>query len=104
SRRRRSAPVRVGRASPVASARSNSNRAADSLNTSERPTTATALFQSLSGSRLNDPKAELHVYLQRAVDALVWKLDGLSEHEIRRPMTTDRHEGAGWIRAQLKLL
>ncbi|HET9728604.1 MAG TPA: DinB family protein [Acidimicrobiia bacterium] len=34
-----------------------------------------------------DPKAELHVYLQRARDALVWKLDGLSEYDIRRPMT-----------------
>jgi hypothetical protein len=36
---------------------------------------------------MNDPKAELHVYLQRARDALVWKLDGLSEYDIRRPMT-----------------
>jgi hypothetical protein len=36
---------------------------------------------------MSDPKAELHVYLQRARDALVWKLDGLSEYDIRRPMT-----------------
>jgi uncharacterized damage-inducible protein DinB len=36
---------------------------------------------------LNDPKAELQVYLQRARDALVWKLDDLSEYDIRRPMT-----------------
>jgi hypothetical protein len=36
---------------------------------------------------MNDPKAELHVYLQGARDALVWKLDGLSEYDIRRPMT-----------------
>jgi hypothetical protein len=36
---------------------------------------------------MSDSKAELHVYLQRARDALVWKLDGLSEHDIRRPMT-----------------
>jgi hypothetical protein len=36
---------------------------------------------------MSDPKAELLVYLQRARDALVWKLDGLSEYDIRRPMT-----------------
>jgi uncharacterized damage-inducible protein DinB len=34
----------------------------------------------------SDPKAELARYLQRARDALVWKLDGLSEYDIRRPM------------------
>ncbi len=32
-------------------------------------------------------KADLHRYLQVGRDALVWKLDGLSEYEIRRPMT-----------------
>jgi uncharacterized damage-inducible protein DinB len=31
-------------------------------------------------------KAELHRDLQEARDALVWKLDGLSEYDIRRPM------------------
>src|SRR5215831_16593942 len=36
---------------------------------------------------MTDPKADLQVYLQRARDALVWKLDGLSEYDIRRPMT-----------------
>jgi uncharacterized damage-inducible protein DinB len=35
----------------------------------------------------SDPKADLHRYLQAARDALVWKLDGLSEYDIRRPMT-----------------
>ncbi|MDQ3735174.1 MAG: DinB family protein [Actinomycetota bacterium] len=34
-----------------------------------------------------DPKAELHRYLQAAREALLWKLDGLSEYDIRRPMT-----------------
>jgi uncharacterized damage-inducible protein DinB len=34
-----------------------------------------------------DFKAELHSYLQRGRDALVWKLDGASEYDIRRPMT-----------------
>src|SRR5690242_5386650 len=36
---------------------------------------------------VHDPKAELAVYLQRARDVLVWKLDGLSEYDIRRPIT-----------------
>ena len=34
-----------------------------------------------------NPKSELHDYLQRGRDALLWKLDGLSEYDIRRPMT-----------------
>ena len=33
------------------------------------------------------PKADLHRYLQTARDALVWKLEGLSEYDARRPMT-----------------
>jgi uncharacterized damage-inducible protein DinB len=33
------------------------------------------------------PKADLHRYLQTAREALLWKLDGLSEYDIRRPMT-----------------
>jgi uncharacterized damage-inducible protein DinB len=32
-------------------------------------------------------KADLQRYLQTARDALVWKLDGLSEYDVRRPMT-----------------
>ena len=31
-------------------------------------------------------KADLHRYLQRGRDALLWKLDGLSEYDIRRPL------------------
>ncbi|RZQ65987.1 DinB family protein [Amycolatopsis suaedae] len=34
-----------------------------------------------------DPKAALHRYLQTARDALLWKLDGLSEYDVRRPLT-----------------
>jgi hypothetical protein len=34
-----------------------------------------------------DPKETLHGYLQEARDAVLWKLDGLSEYDIRRPMT-----------------
>jgi len=35
----------------------------------------------------SDPKADLHRYLRVARDALVWKLEGLSEYDLRRPMT-----------------
>ncbi|MEU3411908.1 DinB family protein [Streptomyces sp. NPDC006658] len=35
----------------------------------------------------SDPKADLLRYLREARDALVWKLDGLSEYDIRRPLT-----------------
>ena len=35
----------------------------------------------------SDPKADLHRYLQSARDAVLWKLDGLSERDVRRPMT-----------------
>ncbi|MGW0706418.1 DinB family protein [Streptomyces sp. NPDC002643] len=35
----------------------------------------------------DDAKAGLRFYLQNARDALLWKLEGLSEYDIRRPMT-----------------
>ncbi|MFI5829306.1 DinB family protein [Streptomyces sp. NPDC051578] len=35
----------------------------------------------------SDPKADLHFSLQSARDALLWKLEGLSEYDIRRPLT-----------------
>src|ERR1700691_1430161 len=34
----------------------------------------------------SDPKADLHRYLQTAREALLWKLEGLSEYDVRRPM------------------
>jgi uncharacterized damage-inducible protein DinB len=34
-----------------------------------------------------DPKADLHRYLRAAREALLWKIDGLSDYDIRRPMT-----------------
>jgi uncharacterized damage-inducible protein DinB len=37
--------------------------------------------------RGSDPKDDLQRYLQRARDAIVWKLDGLSEYDVRRPLT-----------------
>jgi uncharacterized damage-inducible protein DinB len=38
---------------------------------------------------MTDPgaKADLQRYLQAARDALVWKLEGLSEYDVRRPLT-----------------
>jgi uncharacterized damage-inducible protein DinB len=40
----------------------------------------------LSGMTGSDPKADLHRYLQQARDVLLWKLEGLSEYDIRRPL------------------
>jgi uncharacterized damage-inducible protein DinB len=34
-----------------------------------------------------EPKADLHRYLQDAREAVVWKLDRLSEYDVRRPLT-----------------
>jgi hypothetical protein len=34
-----------------------------------------------------DAKKDLHHYLQGARETLVWKLDGLGEHDVRRPLT-----------------
>ena len=36
---------------------------------------------------MTDAKTELRWYLQSARDALLWKLDGLSEYDVRRPLT-----------------
>jgi uncharacterized damage-inducible protein DinB len=34
----------------------------------------------------NDPKSELHRYLQQAREAMLWKLEGVSEYDARRPI------------------
>jgi hypothetical protein len=34
-----------------------------------------------------DVKADLHSYLHGARETLLWKLDGLGEYDIRRPLT-----------------
>jgi uncharacterized damage-inducible protein DinB len=41
----------------------------------------------LSGMNEADQKADLQRYLQIGRDAVLWKLDGLSEYDVRRPMT-----------------
>lgn len=33
-----------------------------------------------------EPKADLHRYLQIARESLLWKLDGLSDYDVRRPL------------------
>ena len=35
----------------------------------------------------NDPKSDLHRYLQMARETMLWKLEDLSEYDIRRPLT-----------------
>src|SRR6478672_6036685 len=35
---------------------------------------------------VTDAKTDLRTHLQRARDALLWKLDGLSEYDVRRPL------------------
>lgn len=35
----------------------------------------------------SDPKADLHRYLTLIREAVLWKLDGTSEYDVRRPMT-----------------
>jgi hypothetical protein len=35
----------------------------------------------------SDIKKQLHLYLRGAREALVWKLDGLSQYDMRRPLT-----------------
>jgi uncharacterized damage-inducible protein DinB len=40
----------------------------------------------MSVEPLDDPKDTLHRYLRSARDALLWKLEGLSEFDIRRPL------------------
>lgn len=36
---------------------------------------------------MTDPKDDLRHYLHEARDALLWKLEGLSEYDVRRPLT-----------------
>ena len=35
----------------------------------------------------SDQKSDLHRYLRRGREALLWKLDGLPEYDVRRPLT-----------------
>ena len=46
------------------------------------------------------PKADLHRYLQAAREALLWKLDGLPEYDIRRPLTPTGTNLLGLVRGR----
>lgn len=48
----------------------------------------------------SDLKADLHRYLQSAREALLWKLDGLSEYDIRRPLVPTGTNLLGLIKHQ----
>jgi len=39
------------------------------------------------GVTSSDIKKQLHLYLRGARETLVWKLEGLSEYDMRRPLT-----------------
>ena len=39
------------------------------------------------GVRMTDPKEILVRYLQGARDSVLWKLEGLGEYDVRRPLT-----------------
>jgi uncharacterized damage-inducible protein DinB len=47
-----------------------------------------------------DPKADLHRYLQQAREVLLWKLDGLSEYDIRRPLVPTGTNLLGLVKHQ----
>jgi uncharacterized damage-inducible protein DinB len=48
---------------------------------------SSSAFPVVQTAAMSDPKAILHRYLQSSREALVWKLDGLSEYDVRRPLT-----------------
>jgi hypothetical protein len=49
----------------------------------------------LSGMTGSGPKADLRCYLQAGREALLWKLDGLSEYDVRRPTVAHWDQPAG---------
>jgi hypothetical protein len=49
---------------------------------------------------VSDPKADLRHYLQEGREALLWKLDGLSEYDIRRPLVPTGTNLLGLVKHQ----
>ncbi len=47
-----------------------------------------------------DPKDDLHRYLQSAREALLWKLDVLSEYDVRRPLVPTGTNLLGLVKHQ----
>lgn len=52
---------------------------------------------------MGDPKTVLHYYLQEARQALVWKLDGLSERNARLPRTPTGNSLLGLVKHSLNV-
>jgi hypothetical protein len=50
------------------------------------------------GMTVTDFKSNLHHYLQRSREAMLWKLDGLSEYDIRRPLVPTGNNLLGMVR------
>jgi uncharacterized protein DUF664 len=51
----------------------------------------------------SEPKEHLHRYLQVARDAMVWKLDGLSEYDVRRPLTPTGTNLLGLVKTSVRV-
>ena len=49
----------------------------------------------------DEMKAVLHRYLTRGREALLWKLDGLSEYDIRRPMVDSGTNLLGLVKLEI---
>ena len=45
-----------------------------------------------------DPKADLHEYLRSGREAMLWKVDGLSEYDARRPLVPTGTNLLGLVR------
>src|SRR5262249_24125345 len=52
----------------------------------ELPLEVKGCWEGYQGMGTTDPKDDLHRYLQISRDAVLWKLDGLSEYDARRPL------------------
>lgn len=52
----------------------------------------------MSSSGAPDPKSHLHEYLRLARETMLWKLDGLSEYDARRPLTPTATNLLGLVR------
>jgi uncharacterized damage-inducible protein DinB len=52
---------------------------------------------------MSDPKTVLHHYLQETRDALIWKLDGLSERDARLPRTPTGNNLLGVVKHSLNI-
>jgi uncharacterized damage-inducible protein DinB len=54
----------------------------------------------MSGMTVTDAKTDLRRYLQDAREALLWKLEGLSEYDIRRPLVPTGTNLLGLVKHQ----